>query len=261
MDALLSAASNIAATTMESDERWQAVQRVLGSPAFVKAPRMRAMLAFLMIRKLSGMEASISEYAVGIEVFRRDARDYDTTTDPVVRVQMGRLRDRLAQYYATAGDCAGLQISIPPGTYVPELMPCEIKQPDRSNRLRLAPLRLITPCSGSGEFISGLEEELAVQLFQRFSDAHDRMTSHEHRLEVSIRLEQRRARASIRLSEASTGAVVCMQQCDCHGDVGIALQQELALEISNVVQNFMRSSKKPLQGRSDERLRTSLSSS
>src|SRR5215217_2014306 len=148
MNALLSAASNIAATSMEHDERWQAVQLVLGSPAFVKAPRMRAMLSFLMIRKLSGMEASINEYAVGIEVFRRDARDYDTTTDPVVRVQMGRLRDRLAQYYATTGDCAGLQITIPPGTYVPELIPCAIKQPDQPNKLRLAPLRLITSESG-----------------------------------------------------------------------------------------------------------------
>ena len=261
MNALLSAASNGAATSMENDERWQAVQRVLGSPVFVKAPRMRAMLSFLMIRKLSGMEASISEYAVGIEVFRRDARDYDTTTDPVVRVQMGRLRDRLAQYYATAGDCAGLQIAIPAGTYVPELIPCEIKQPDRCNRLRLAPLRLITSESGSGEFISGLEEELAVQLFQRFDKDYDRMLSQEHRLEVSVRLEHRRARASIRLVEASTGDIVCLQQCDCHGDVGIALQEELALEISNVVQNFMRSSRNPLQGRSGERLRTSLSSS
>ena len=255
MNALFSAVSNIAATSIENDERWQAVQRVLSSPAFVKAPRMRVMLAFLMIRKLSGMEASISEYTVGIEVFRRDARDYDTTTDPVVRVQMGRLRDRLAQYYATAGDCIGLQIAIPPGTYVPELIPCQIRQPDRSNRLRLAPLRLITSESGSDEFISGLEEELAVQLFQRFDNEHDRMLSQEHRLEVSIRLEHRRARASIRLVEAGTGDIVCLQQCDCHGDVGIALQEELALEISNVVQNFIRSSRKPPQGLSGGRLR------
>ena len=256
MNALLSAASNSAATSMENDERWQAVQRVLGSPVFVKAPRMRAMLSFLMIRKLSGMEASISEYAVGIEVFRRDARDYDTTTDPVVRVQMGRLRDRLAQYYATAGDCIGLQIAIPAGTYVPELIPCEIKQPDRSNRLRLAPLRLITSESGSGEFISGLEEELAVQLFQRFGNGHDSKLSQEHRLEVSVRLEQRRARASIRLTEASTGEVVCMQQCDCHGDVGIALQEELALEISEVLTDFISVSTNSLQSRSGDRLRT-----
>ena len=237
MNALLSAASNIAATSMENDERWQAVQRVLGSPVFVKAPRMRAMLSFLMMRKLSGMEASISEYALGIEVFRRDARDYDTTTDPVVRVQMGRLRDRLAQYYATTGNGAGLQIVIPPGTYVPELAPCEIKLPDRSYRLRLAPMRLITTDSGSGEFISGLEEELAVQLFQRFGNEHDQMLSQEHRLEVSVRLEHRRARASMRLIEEGTGDIVCLQQCDCHGDVGIALQEALALEICNLLKN------------------------
>lgn len=71
-----------------------------------------------MHRKLSGMEATINEYALGIEVFRRDARDYDTATDPVVRVQMGRLRERLAQHYATDSHCGRLQIVIPPGTYI-----------------------------------------------------------------------------------------------------------------------------------------------
>ncbi|MEC5162572.1 MULTISPECIES: hypothetical protein [unclassified Janthinobacterium] len=256
MNASISVASNIAATSMESDERWQAVQRVLSSPLFVKAPRMRAMLSFLMIRKLSGMEESISEYAVGIEVFRRDARDYDTTTDPVVRVQMGRLRGRLAQYYATASNCGSFQIVIPPGTYVPELTPCERKRPVPCNKTQWVPLRVLTPNNGTNEFTCGLEEELALLLFQRFGNGQDIDLAQHHRIEVSVRVEQRRARASIRLIDAGTEDIVFLQQCDCYGDLGIMLQEELALEIFNILQKFMHSSQRSAQGRPADALWT-----
>lgn len=209
-----------------------------------------------MIRKLNGMEASISEYALGIEVFRRDARDYDTTTDPVVRVQMGRLRDRLAEYYATAGNCGGLRIAIPAGTYVPELTPCEAKRSGPSYEIRLAPLRMLNTGSGSSEFIAGLEDELALQLFQRFGSGRDSKMSQQHRFEVSVRLENCRARASIKLIHAATGGIVNLQQCDCHGDGGIALQEKLALKISDVVTDLIHFSQNPSPRRLVEAART-----
>ncbi|WP_229263084.1 hypothetical protein [Duganella dendranthematis] len=239
MNAIISAASNHPVISMENDERWQAVQQVLSSPAFVKAPRMRAMLAFLMHRKLSGMEVTINEYALGIEVFHRDARDYDTATDPVVRVQMGRLRERLAQYYAADSHCGGLQIVIPPGTYIPQLTPRAAPPPQSKLRLRLAPLRMLNPDSeGATAFVSGLEEELALQLFQRCGGGPELAPQQAQWLEVSVRVEPRHARASIRLLSAAGGDVVFLQRCDCHGELGISLQEELAVAIFTVLQQF-----------------------
>jgi hypothetical protein len=237
MKARTTNASNIADASMQSDERWQAVQRVLSSPIFVKAPRMRAMLSFLMMRKLSGMEASISEYAIGIEVFHRDARDYDTTIDPVVRVQMGRLRGRLAQYYATSGNWGGLQIVIPPGTYVPVLTSSAGARPVSIKSVELTPLCSLAPESGTTNFISGLEEELALRLFQRFGG--ETAAPDQYRMEVRVRTEPRYARATIRLIDATTGQIAWIQHCDRHGDLGIALQEKLALAICADLQNYM----------------------
>ena len=107
--------------SMQDDARWQLLQRVLASPFFIKAPRMSALLSFLVTRTLDGLAATLNEFTIGAEVFRRVARDFDTTIDPVVRVQMGRLRERLARYDAMPGSCGQARIVIPPGSYVPVL--------------------------------------------------------------------------------------------------------------------------------------------
>jgi hypothetical protein len=239
MNATISAASYHAAISMANDERWQAVQRVLSSPTFVKAPRMRAILSFLMHRKLSGMEATINEYTLGIEVFHRDARDYDTATDPVVRVQMGRLRERLLQYYATDSDGGGLHIVIPAGTYIPQLMPRAAPRRQPALHLRLAPLRMLNPGNEAADaFVCGLEDELALQLFRRFGGGPALAPQQAQWLEVSVRVEPRHVRASIRLLSAAGGDLVFLQRCDCHGELGISLQEELALAIWTVLQQF-----------------------
>ncbi|MGO4839762.1 hypothetical protein AB4144_46690, partial [Rhizobiaceae sp. 2RAB30] len=53
-----------------------------------------------------------------MDVFGKDA-EFDPSTDAVVRVQAGRLRDLLAQYYATEGAGDPLRVIIPRGSYVP----------------------------------------------------------------------------------------------------------------------------------------------
>ena len=47
---------------------------------------------------VTGREADIKEFAIGVDVFGRTA-DFDPKTDPIVRVQAGRLRLKLAEYY------------------------------------------------------------------------------------------------------------------------------------------------------------------
>lgn len=247
MNTSTSNASTLAAAAVQNDATWQAVQHVLSSPIFVKAPRMRAMLSFLMMRKLSGMEASISEYAIGIEVFHRDARDYDTSFDPVVRVQMGRLRGRLAQYYASAGNMSSVQIVIPPGTYVPVLTSAAGARPICIKSVALMPLGSPSPESGTRNFISGLEEELALRLFQRFG-AETGAVPEQYRMEVRVRTEPRHARATIRLIDANTGQIAWIQQCDRHGDLGIALQEKLALAICADLQNYILGDDVALRG-------------
>lgn len=230
---------NNAPDPIPGDARWQAVQHVLDSSAFAKAPRMCALLAFLMTRKLNGMEASLTEYTIGVEVFRRVARDFDTTIDPVVRVQMGRLRERLARYDALHENESGPRIVIPPGSYVPQLTTARAPQPAAARPIRLAPLRTLTPDAAATLFVSGLEEELSLQLFRRLGGRSMHDGTQDDRVEVSVRVERGHVRASVRLVEGATGRTAWLQQCDVHGELGIGLQEELALAICDDLQRHV----------------------
>ena len=46
---------------------------------------------------------ALRETTLALDVFRRDGATYDSAADPIVRVEMTRLRSRLAQYYADVG--------------------------------------------------------------------------------------------------------------------------------------------------------------
>ena len=63
---------------------------------------------------------SLKERCLGVEVFGRDP-NYDTSQDPVVRSTAGEVRKRLAQYYVEWGHQDEIRISLPPGSYNPEI--------------------------------------------------------------------------------------------------------------------------------------------
>ncbi len=65
-----------------------------------------------------GDEGSIKERSLGIEVFGREA-DYDTNTDPIVRMTANEIRKRLAQYYQSSPRHHEVNISLVPGSYLP----------------------------------------------------------------------------------------------------------------------------------------------
>ena len=78
------------------------LDRVLASQAFLAADRRARLLRFLVEESLSDHADSLKESVIGMEVFDRPA-DYDPKLDSIVRVEMGRLRSRLTEYYSQAG--------------------------------------------------------------------------------------------------------------------------------------------------------------
>ena len=94
------------------------LQSVLASQIFARCPTLAHLLSYLCEKTFAGETAQIKEYSVALDVFgRRDTFDQDT--DSIVRVQVNRLRKRLAEYYAGEGATHELRISIPVGHYVP----------------------------------------------------------------------------------------------------------------------------------------------
>lgn len=235
-----------------------ALQEVINSPLFSRAPRTCKLLTWLVDMKLDGRQAEISEFAIGLAVFRRDARSYDTTLDPVVRVQMGRLRTRLAEY-AAAQRVTRPCLSIPLGTYIPALIQAEKLPPPRPsvaaapicNRMQLAPLRNLSVALDNNAFIAGVDEELGSKLFKAFGSLIQLPPQSlawpvsgfdaRHRLEGSIRVEEGHVRASMRLVDTRAGDIEWLSQIDCSGELGMRLQEELAGVICGQLQCYLSS--------------------
>ena len=94
------------------------LQAILASRSFVTATRARRFLTYIVDQTLAGRTDAIKELVLGIEVFDR-AGDFDPKIDPIVRVEAGKLRKRLEDYYSDEGAAVGLRIAVPKGTYVP----------------------------------------------------------------------------------------------------------------------------------------------
>jgi Malectin domain len=87
--------------------------------ALTRTPRLAKLLAFLAERYFTGKADEISEYNIATEVFGRSKTTFDPSQDSIARVEAYRLRKKLKEYYEADGKEHQIQISLPPGSYVP----------------------------------------------------------------------------------------------------------------------------------------------
>jgi TolB-like protein len=92
------------------------LDRLLASSTLSRARKLQDLLSYLVENRLNGAEDQIKEYILGTEVFGRSDL-YDPRTDPIVRVQVRRLREKLADYYQAEGQSDPILIKIPKGSY------------------------------------------------------------------------------------------------------------------------------------------------
>ena len=100
----------------ERAEEEAALQAVLASRAFSKAPALRSMFRYLWDHRLE----PVNEYAIAVEALKRKP-DFDPKSDSTVRVHVARLRQKLRDYYEGEGDCATVRFEIPPGRHCLEV--------------------------------------------------------------------------------------------------------------------------------------------
>jgi Tol biopolymer transport system component len=92
------------------------LDRVLNSAVFSRSPQLRRFLSFIVEQTLAGQGHTLKESVLAHELYGKGT-DFDGGTDPVVRVDARRLRDKLREYYDARAD--PVVISLPKGTYVP----------------------------------------------------------------------------------------------------------------------------------------------
>ena len=78
------------------------VERLARSEVLHNSESLCKLLRYLAEQSLEHPGATIKEYQIATEVFHR-SEDFDPQLDSVIRVQAGRLRTKLASYYAGDG--------------------------------------------------------------------------------------------------------------------------------------------------------------
>lgn len=92
------------------------IQRIVSSKAFKTSEVHRNLLNYLADKSLAGEAQNLKEYTVGLDVFGKPS-SYDPRTESVVRMHVGRLRQKLAEYYRTEGVDDPIIVDLPKGGF------------------------------------------------------------------------------------------------------------------------------------------------
>ncbi len=94
------------------------LDRLLASAAFRSSERLVRFLRYVVEAQLAGKGDQVKESVLALEVFDRKT-SYDLRGGAIVRVEARRLRNKLADYYATEGRNSRVIIGLPKGGYAP----------------------------------------------------------------------------------------------------------------------------------------------
>ena len=92
------------------------LERMLASEVFSRSQQLRRFLSFIVDQRLAGQGHTLKESVLAHELYGKGT-DFDGGTDPVVRVDARRLRDKLREDHEGRSD--PVVISLPKGSYVP----------------------------------------------------------------------------------------------------------------------------------------------
>ncbi len=92
------------------------VDRVVHSKAFEASEVHRRLLQYLAEKTLQGEADRLKEYTIGLEAFGKP-ETYDPRRDSIVRLQVGRLRQKLSAYYDSEAAPGELSIRLPKGAF------------------------------------------------------------------------------------------------------------------------------------------------
>jgi hypothetical protein len=99
-----------------TDPRLEQLHRMIASRTFRNTEVLKRLFEYLGQKALAGETNDLKEYIVGIEAFGKDV-GYDPKVDSLVRVQAGKLRQKIDEYYRTEGESDSVLIEFPKGSF------------------------------------------------------------------------------------------------------------------------------------------------
>ncbi len=104
------------ATSAAREVNFHQINRLVSSELLHGSESLCKLLRYLAEQSFERPAAPIKEYQIATEVFGRPG-DFDPRLDSTVRVQTGRLRSKLAEFYAGAGSEDKVIVELPKGSY------------------------------------------------------------------------------------------------------------------------------------------------
>jgi hypothetical protein len=101
---------------VERERNLRQIDRLVTSQTLHGSESLCKLLRYLAAHAVEHPGVPIKEYQIATEVFGRPA-DFDPQVDSTIRVQAGRLRVKLTEYYASEGPEDTIFVELPKGTY------------------------------------------------------------------------------------------------------------------------------------------------
>ncbi len=105
------------------------------SSIFKTSIQMQNFLRYIVHKKLLGQEQLLKQYTIAVEALGQE-EDFDPEANPLIRIEAGRLRKKLTEYYAEIGKNDFCVISMPVGRYVPKFEKNENAQAETDDDIK-----------------------------------------------------------------------------------------------------------------------------
>jgi len=119
------------------------VERLIRSKAFEASEVHRHLLQYLAEKAIQGEADRLKEYTIGLEAFGKPD-SYDPRRDSIVRLQVGRLRQKLAAYYDSEATPGELTISLPKGGFKLAIQETSGPSPAETERRQHRRIQMLT---------------------------------------------------------------------------------------------------------------------
>jgi hypothetical protein len=118
------------------------VERIANSQTLKSSDSLRRLVRFLGEKSAAGEADDLKEYTVGVDGLGRPDT-YDPRHDAAARIQVGRLRQKLTEYYRTEGKDDELLIDLPKGQFKLVCIPRQVEAAPSPGELRWRKIALI----------------------------------------------------------------------------------------------------------------------
>jgi hypothetical protein len=132
------------------------IEKILASRSLHSSDSLRKLLHYLADHSLKNPGVAPKEYQIATEVFGRRG-DFDPHLNSMVRVQVARLRAKLAEYYASEGAADIVEVELQKGTYAltyHERAP--MAQPEKVAAAGVTPPQVVVPTSLTFGWVAAL---------------------------------------------------------------------------------------------------------